>query len=138
MVGAFLDQISTFAHRPEDSKSKNEYWRNTLVQTVNLPDIEHIPMSIHSLEYSKQQQNEKGIASSSSSSQLILSSSSLLYPNGTVSLELKQQISKQMEHTVKDMTIDYDDIRMRDLELKEKRRLSRRISRRKKLLEKKS
>mmetsp|Transcript_23658 Transcript_23658/g.29803 ORF Transcript_23658/g.29803 Transcript_23658/m.29803 type:complete len:125 (-) Transcript_23658:84-458(-) len=114
----FLDQISSFAHLPEDGRSKHEPWRNTLVQPVTI-DIEHIQVPTKIL-LSPPDGCRRGQKSSLSSS------SSLLYPDGSVALELREQISRQVRLTVKDVNVDFDDVRIRDLQRKKQRKKKKR------------
>ena len=91
MVGVFLDQISNFARLPEDGRSKSESWRYMMVQPVRLPDIEHIHVSMN--------------LSTSAGKNV-----SLWYPDGSVALELREQISRQVQIMVKNVNVDHDDV----------------------------
>jgi hypothetical protein len=102
MVGGFLDQISSFAHILEDGRYENESWRNTLVQPVQLPDFEHVQVSTRLLTTAPAGNDDDGNAS-------------LWYPDGSVALQLREQISKQVQLTVEDVNVDHDDVRIRDL-----------------------
>ena len=97
----FLDQISSFAHLPEDSSSKHETWRNALVQPVRIPDIEHVHVSTKILSPGQE---------------------SLWYPDGSIALELREQVLRQVQLTVQDINVDFDDVRIRDLQRKKQRK----------------
>ena len=155
MVNIFLDQIAIRAHLPKDKKSSTSEeasWTKTLVHTVNLPDFDHINVSVKMLgsyndddyyinstlaKSSNFSTKDTGITAATTtvslfpSDNLVISdkqrycqsgnasennliSSSFLYPDGSVALKLREQISKQVQLNVKDVNIDYDDVRVRD------------------------
>lgn len=103
MVKVFLDQISSFAHVPEEECSKNEPWRNTLVQSVSLPDFEHIDVATDLLSKPK---NKNTTATTKNGS--------LWYPDGSVGLELREQISEQVRLSINNANVDHNDVRVRD------------------------
>ena len=74
-----------------------------MVQPVRLPDIEHIHVSMN--------------LSTSAGKNV-----SLWYPDGSVALELREQISRQVQVTVKNVNVDHDDVKIRDLKRKQKKK----------------
>ena len=119
MVRVFLDQISNFAHLPEDAKSKEESWRNTLVQPVRIPDIEHIHVKTSLLTTLKRTKVENH---HDKDKNIDMCCSSLWYPDGSVALELREQISRQVQLTVCDVNVDHDDVQIRDMQRKKRRK----------------
>lgn len=131
MVNVFLDQIASCAHLPKDGSTHSESWRKALVHTVSLPDIDHINVSVKVMaSVSKSSSLLEGITtttlattSSEATEQSecsqddngMVTTSSLWYPDGSVALELREQISRQVQHTVNDINVDYSDVRVRDL-----------------------
>lgn len=109
VVSVFLDQISNFAHVHDENNithhDKEELWKSTLVQQIHLPDFEHVNIP-----------NDNNILNSNKNA-------SMLYPDGTISLVMKEQISKQVQNLTKNLNSDLDyDVRFKHLRRKVKKR----------------
>ena len=130
MVNVFLDQIASCAHLPKDGSTHSESWRKALVHTVSLPDIDHINVSVRVMAtVSKSSSLMEGATTTTltttsseateqndcSKDDDFIATSSLWYPDGSVALELREQISRQVQHNVNDVNVDYSDVRVRDL-----------------------
>ena len=86
----FLDQISTTANLTkdeDDNVSNDEHWRKSLVQTVTIPDLEHLEIR----------------------SKYVRSSEAVWRPDGSTSKELQEQIRNHVETFSSELVIDKED-----------------------------
>ena len=87
----FLDQISTTANLTKDEDenvSNDEQWRKSIVQTVTIPDLEHLEIR----------------------SKHVRSSEAVWRPDGSVSKELQEQIRHHVETFSSELVIDKEDL----------------------------
>ena len=103
----FLDHINTSICIPWGEKIEDEAWRHTLVQPIKIPNLDHVGVKNTLLE---DDIKNNGMNTT------VFHTKAVMQPDGSVSSDLKQNISKQViAFMPKNCFKDANDIKYRDI-----------------------